>query len=131
LYGEVKTPTVRGFDLALVPAAAPRLFGTPPPRVLMKVIDTADVPALNEAWSHAARARVHAGRSPVAVLLFAKHLAPPQELKRALATLRRQPRHAEGPAEIAVVVIDRSDLKAHVPDDASAAVRTLVDAIGE
>ncbi len=129
LYGATQKPTVRGFDLALVPVAPPRLFGSPPPRVLMKMVDTADARVVNEAWSSAAHARVHAGKSPVAVLLFAKHFAPAQEVQRAIAALHRQVKAADGPSEIAVVVIEAGTLKAHVPPEASDAIKKLVDAL--
>ena len=36
LYGRMDTPAVRGFDLALVPTAKPRLLSAPLPRVLVK-----------------------------------------------------------------------------------------------
>ena len=78
LYGKVETPTVRGFDLAMVPLAKARFLGTPPPRVLVKVVGLVDAAAITEAWNAASRARMHAGKSPVVVLLFSRRIAPGQ-----------------------------------------------------
>ena len=124
MYGEVQTPSVRGFDIAVVPTAKARFLGAPPPRVLVKVLDHADVAAVNEAWTNASRARVHVARSPVIVLLFAKRIAPPAELQRALG---RQRKAADGPDEIAIIVLDTDDWSARLPQDVSAAVRTFVE----
>ena len=49
-YGELETPTVRGFDVALVPVAKPRFLGAPPPRVLIRIVDRADAPAIADAY---------------------------------------------------------------------------------
>lgn len=129
LYGALRTLPVKGFDLALVPVAAPRLFATPLPRVLLKMVDVADAPAVQDAWSNALRAKVHAGKSPVFVLLAAKRIGPAGELARAVEVLQRQPRAAAGPAEVAVVVIDSTDWSARLPPSASSALRKLVDAL--
>ena len=129
LYGKVQTPTVRGFDLALVPVARPRLIGAPPPRVLIKSLDTIEAASVNEAWSNAARARVHLGKSPVVALLVGTHLASPAEIHRMVETLSRQPGVANGPAEIAIVVVDTADFAARLPPGASPAVQKLVAAL--
>lgn len=129
LYGPLKTPTVRGFDVAFVPVAKPRLLRTPLPRVLVKVLDTIDAAAVNDGWSGASRARIHSGKSPVVVLLLCGHMAAPAELHRAFQSLERQRKAADGPHEIAVVVIDTNDWTCHLPPDASDVVRTLVGAL--
>jgi hypothetical protein len=129
LYGAVETPAVRGFDAALVPVAKPRFMGSHPPRVLVKVNEVADAAAITEAWNTAARARVHAGKSPVVVLLFGRQLSPPRELLRAMEAVSRQRKIADGPDELVVVVVDTSDWTCHLPNDVSAVVRKLVGQI--
>ncbi|MFM8534651.1 MAG: hypothetical protein ACKOEC_13890 [Acidimicrobiia bacterium] len=89
LYGKAETPPVRGFDLAMVPVAKPRFLGSMPPRVLVKLVDAADGAAITEAHAAASRARVHAGKSPVVVLLLSRVIAPQGELSRAFVALAR------------------------------------------
>jgi hypothetical protein len=129
LYGKLQTPTVRGFDLAMVPVAKPRFLGTPLPRVLVQVVDTADAAAVSEAYAGASRARLHSGKSPVVVLLFARHIASQQELTKANETNARQRKTPDGPAEIAVVAVDTADWSCRLPPNCSAAVHKLADAV--
>jgi hypothetical protein len=129
LYGPLQSPPVRGFDLALVPTAKPRLLGTALPRVLVKVLETVDGPALTDGWNAAARAKVHAGKSPVVVLLFGKHIAPQGELLKALQSVTRQPKVADAPHEIVVVAVDTANWNCRMPPEVSKAVRQLVDQI--
>lgn len=129
LYGKLETPAVRGFDLAMVPVAKPRFMGTPPPRVLVKVVDTADAAAITESWSGASRARIHSGKSPVVVLLFARHIASQGELSKANDTVTRGRKAADAPEEIAVLVVDAADWSCRLPPGCSTAVRQLADQI--
>jgi len=129
LYGSVVMPAVRGFDAALVPEAKPRFLGSHPPRVLVKVNEVADAAAIADAWTLADRARVHAGKSPVVVLLFGRELSSPRELIKAMDAANRQRRSPDGPAELVVVVVNSGDWKCQVPDEISATVRTLIDKI--
>ena len=127
LHGKVETPLIKGFDLVMVPIKGARFLGAAPPRVLVKVVDTADAAAVNESWSNAARARVHVSRSPLIVLLLAGKIAGQGELLRAVEALGRQPKPADGPSEIAVVIVDAADWSARLPPGASAVVKTLAD----
>src|SRR5690348_14946501 len=68
LYGTLETPSVRGFDLAMIPVAKARFLGSPPPRVLIRVLESVDTAAIVDGYNAASRARVHAGKSPVIVL---------------------------------------------------------------
>ena len=129
LYGKIDTPTVRGFDLAMVPLAKPRFLGARPPRVLVKVVDTADAAAITEAYGAASRARVHAGKSPVVVLLFARTIAPQHELSKAQRSQRPQRKAPDSPEEVAVVVVDTADWSCRLPPGCSAAVHKLTDQI--
>jgi hypothetical protein len=125
LYGKIETPPIRGFDLVMVPLAKPRFLGAMPPRVLVKVVDVADGAAVTEAYNAAARARVHSGKSPLVVLLFARTIAPQHELSRAYDALARQRPVADGPAEVAVVAVDISDWSCRLPPNCSTAVHKL------
>ena len=115
MYGKVETPSVRGFDLVMVPIKGPRLLSATPPRVLIKLVDAADGAAVNEGWANAMRARVHVPKSPLIVLLLARKIAGQGELLRAVEALTRQPKAADGPSEIAVVIVDTGDWSARLP----------------
>ena len=128
LYGKLDTPTVRGFDMALVPLAKPRFIGSPPPRVLVKVVETADAAAVTEAFAGASKAKLHTGKSPVVVLLFARQIAPQNELTRANEANARH-RKADGPDELAVIVVSTADWTCRLPPGCSQAVRKLADQI--
>jgi hypothetical protein len=127
MYGPLQTPAVKGFDIALVPTTKPRFLGSPPPRVLVNVVDNADAAAINDSWSTAARARIHVAKAPLIVLLFAKHIAPQGEISRALDQLERQRKAPDGPDELSVVVVDVNDWTARLPPNVSTATRKLVD----
>jgi hypothetical protein len=129
LYGGIELPAVRGFDAALVPVAKPRFMGSHPPRVLVKVNEVADATAIAEAWSLADRAGVHAGKSPVLVLLFGRQLSPPRELLKAMDAATRQRKSPGGPTELVVAVVNTGDWKCQMPDEISATVRKLLDKI--
>lgn len=129
LYGKLETPMVRGFDLAMVPVAKPRFMGAPPPRVLVKIVDTADAAAITESWTGASRAKLHSGKSPVIVLLFARHIASQRELSKANDTVSRGRKAAGAPDELAVVVVDVADWSCRLPPGVSTAVRKLADQI--
>ena len=129
LYGKVETPPVRGFDLAMVPVAKPRFLGAPPPRVLVKVVDTptprrsprrtpprrarGSMPASRRSWSCCLRARI----------------APQPELSKANDANARQRKAPDGPEEVAVVVVDTADWSCRLPPSCSAAVQKLTDQI--
>jgi curved DNA-binding protein CbpA len=129
LYGKLETPTVRGFDLAMVPVAKPRFMGAPPPRVLVKVLDTADAAAITESWVGASRARIHSGKSPVIVLMFARHIASQRELSRAHDSVTRGRKAPGAPEEIVVIVVDVADWSCRLPPGCSAAVKKLAEQI--
>jgi hypothetical protein len=129
LYGTVETPAVRGFDLAMVPVAKARFLGAAPPRVLVKVVDVVDGAAIIEAFKAASRARVHAGKSPVVVLLFSREIAPQSEISKANDVNARQRKTDGGPDEVAVVVVNTSDWSCRLPPNCSAVVHKLTDQI--
>ena len=129
LYGKLELPAVRGFDLAMVPVAKPRFIGAPPPRVLIRVLDEVGGAAIADAHAAASRARVHSGKSPVAVLLFARRIAPQQEISKANEALARQRKAPDAPDELAVVAVDIADWSCRLPPNCSAAIHKLTDQI--
>ena len=129
VFGAVEMPVVRGFDTALVPLAKPRFLGSHPPRVLVKAVDVVDAAAIADAWNAAARTTVHVGKSPVVVLLVGQQLARSRDLDQALEAAARQRKPAEGPTELALVVVNASDWKCHLPAEVPAAVRKLIDQV--
>lgn len=128
-FGVVEMPPVRGFDAAFVPVAKPRFLGSHPPRVLVRVAVVADAAAVTDAWNTAARTRIHAGKSPVVVLLFGRQLAPRRDLLKALESVSRQRPPAGGPTELVVAVVNTGDWTCHMHDEVSAAVRKVIDAV--
>ena len=129
LYGKSNTPAVRGFDLAIVPQAKPRFLGTAPPRVLIKVVEIADGPAVTEAYTTASRSRLHVGKSPVVVLLFARTISAQPEITRANQANARQRKAPDAPDEVAVVIVDIADWSCRLPPNCSSAVHKLTDQI--
>jgi hypothetical protein len=129
LYGHCETPALRGFDLAIVPQAKPRFLGAPPPRVLIRIVENADAPAVTESFAAASRSRLPAGKSPVVVLLFARTMAPQSEISKANELNARQRKTADGPEEVAVVLVDIADWTCRLPPNCSAAVHKLTDQI--
>ena len=128
-YGKVETPTVRDFDLAMVPIAKPRFLGAPPPRVLVKVVNFANGAAITEAFGGASRARLHAGKSPIIVLVFSRRIADHQELSKAWEAVARQRKSPDGPDDVTVIVVDVADWSCRLPPNCSAAARKLADQI--
>lgn len=129
LYGKCDTPTVRGFDLAMVPLAKPRFLGTAPPRVLVRVVKMADAAAISDAFNAASRARLHAGKSPVVVLLFSGQIAGQTELSKAWDSLGRQRKAPDAPDDLNVMVVDVADWSCRLPPNCSSAARKLAGQI--
>jgi hypothetical protein len=129
IVGKCETPAVRGFDLVMVPLAKPRFLGTPPVRVLVRVVGIGDAAAIAAACNDASRARLHAGKSPVMVLLFSRKIAPQSELSKAWDVLARQRKAADAPEAVDVVVVDVADWSCRMSPNCSTAVRKLADQI--
>lgn len=85
----------------------------------------ADGAAVAEAFAAASRARVHAGKSPVVVLLMARNIAPQHELSKAHDANARQRKAPDAPHEVAVVVVDSADWSCRLPPGCSPAVQKL------
>ena len=129
LYGKCDTPTVRGFDVVMVPQARPRFLGAAAPRVLVRLADVVDASAVGDAFAAAVRARLHAGHAPVVVLLFSRNIAGHTELSKAWDTLGRQRKSAATPDHLDVLIVDAADWSCRLPPNCSNTARTLADQI--
>ena len=129
LFGNCETPAVRGFDLVMVPLAKPRFLGTPSPRVLVRIVPAADTAAITSVFNDALRARLHAGKSPLLVLLFSRAIAPQTELSKAWDGLARQRKPPDAPDEINVIVVGVADWSCRLPPNCTSAARKLADQI--
>ena len=72
---------------------------------------------------------MHAGKSPVVVLLFSRAIAPQSEISKANDVNARQSKTPNRPDEVAVVVVDTSDWSCRLPPNCSPAVHKLADQI--
>jgi hypothetical protein len=126
LYGDVESPRVRGFDLALVPTASPPLMRSPFPRVFVRVSNIVQAAHVTEACVEASRAGLHVPGSPINVLLFGKTLSDEPQILVACENVRSQ-RRAGVPAKAFVVVIDAADWRALLCSSAPPALRRFID----
>ena len=93
------------------------------------MVGTADAAAITEAYGAASRARLHVGKSPIVVLLFARTIASQQELSKGNEANARGRKAPDSPEEIAVVVVDTADWSCRLPPGCSTAVHKLTDQI--
>lgn len=131
VYGASDEAHVKGFDLVLVPRGGGGLLKTAaPPRVLVKVAERVDEAVAVEAWTAAARARLHLTGAPLCVLLIGSALAPDRDIVGALD--RQRARQIPGtPTSLTVVPVDVRDWSPRVPSEAPAPVRRFVNRLGK
>jgi hypothetical protein len=117
-----ETP-VSGFDITCVPK--PKLFARrKDPRILARFVPAVDGEAVAAAWTLAAKWKVPAGEE-IGVFLIGSSMAPPRELADAIAKQRKQQK--PGVAKVIIIPVDARNWDAHIPTDAPALVRTLLD----
>jgi DnaJ-like protein len=121
---DFEQPSVRGFDLAIVPK--PKLFGrSRGPRLLVRFVPCVDAATVADAWAAALKWHVSEPQD-VCVLLIGATMATARELAEAIAQQRRRP--TRGP-KVMLVPIDARDWRAHMPTDTPEAVRVLLDGL--
>lgn len=127
VFGASDEAHVRGFDLVLVPRGGGGLLKSAvPPRVLVKLAEHVDQAVAVEAWTAAARARLHLTGAPLCVLLIGRALAPDREIVEALD--RQRARQIPGtPKTLAVIPVDVRDWSPRVPADTPVPVRRILD----
>jgi curved DNA-binding protein CbpA len=123
-FGQCDDAPVPGFDIACAPHRG-RFWSKVPPRVLARVVAKVDPAAVAETWGLGARAPFdkHAHRE-VCIFLMGPALAPAAELARAIAEARRKP--AAG-SKLHLVPLSTRSWAAHIPADAPAAVKSIVE----
>jgi curved DNA-binding protein CbpA len=122
LLGAFEEPSVRGFDIVAVPRS--RMFSRAKrPRLLGRFVPRVDREAVAETWMWAGRWKVPASEE-VCVLLMGSSVAPAGELADAIGQARRQ---VQPGARIIVIPVDARDWRAHIPTDAPAAAKELLD----
>ncbi len=121
-FGPWEQAAVQGFDLAAVPQPA---FWSlrPPPRVLARIVEAVDGPAVADTWTLAARTKKVGGRD-LCVFLMGPTLAPAGELAIIIAEQRRKP--APGTARLVLVPVNTTDWSAHGPTAAAAPLKALL-----
>ena len=119
------TPSLPGFDLALVPRSRTAVFRRGGiPSLLVRLADKIDAALVIDAWTSALRARIP--EKPVVLLLLG-----PEVDRRAFAEVvddrrKKHPNVAESIIPVALDMRDwNADIPAHAPDSVCAAVGRL------
>ena len=121
-FGDYAETPLRGFEVVCVPKPAFWRMKSPP-RVLGRLVERVDGPAVTEAWGLAARMEKDTQRD-LCVFLMGPVVASPGELAAAIAGQRRKPLPAGG--RLVMVPLSTQTWNAHVPSDAPPVVRALV-----
>ncbi len=121
-FSQCDETRVQGFDIACAPPKG-RFFGKVPPRILARVVPQVDAGAVAETWGLAVRMPRDKDGRDVCIFLMGPAVAPAGELARAIAEERRKPvAH-----KLFLVPINTRSWAAHIPSDAPAAVKSLVE----
>ncbi|MGE3277571.1 MAG: J domain-containing protein [Vicinamibacterales bacterium] len=124
LVGDVESPDVRGFDLALLPQARARFLSRPGARVLVR-LESAITPALvSDVLGAAGRLAAGDPRGPVVVLLFGSEFPPQRDLVQAVSAHQR--RGAQAPS---LVLVDARDWTVRLAEVTAPAAKRVVEAI--
>jgi len=121
-FGPCDDEPVPGFDIACAPPKG-RFWSKLPPRVLARVVAHVDSGAISESWARAVRLRKDDQRE-VCVFVMGPAVAPAAELARAIAEERRRPMPAG--SRLTLVPVNTRSWSAYVPNDAPAAVKSLI-----
>jgi hypothetical protein len=121
--GAVDEVQSRGFDLGFTIKAKKLFSRKGGQRYVVKVVSVVDKTAVQEVWSAAQKAS-----SPICVFLMGSRLAPAKELAAVIADLRRRTRTR---TDISVIPIDVRDWTAHIPADAPASCKNVLQRLRE
>jgi len=122
-FGPQNQSAVTGFDVACAPPKS-GLFAKYPPRVLGRVVPEVDAETIAETWGLAARTTSDRPRD-VCVFVIGPIVAPPGELAAAIKKERAKPGSAGG--KLVVIPVNSRSWHAHIPTDAPAVVKSLVE----
>lgn len=114
---------VRGFDLACVPKS--KLFARKKrARLLMRFVPSVDAQSVADTWAQASKWTIPAGEE-ICVFLIGPAIARPHELADAINDRRRKT--VRGAAKVTLIPVDMRDWQAHIPIDAPAEAKSLLD----
>jgi curved DNA-binding protein CbpA len=112
-----------GFDAAFAPK--PKMFGRGKgARLLVRFVGSVDADSVGSTWASAERT-TGSGADEVCVLLIGSAIDPPRDLANAIAGLRRKSARTRG--RIVLIPIDARSWDAHMPMDAPAVAKTLLE----
>jgi hypothetical protein len=123
VFGPCEEPPASGFDVACTPQRREMWRRRLPPRVLGRLVAEVDAAAVEECWARAMRVKRDDPRE-MCVLLMGSTVSPALDLGKTIEELRRRPTRAR--ANLTVVLVDIAAWSARVPDDAPAAVRSVL-----
>jgi hypothetical protein len=122
--GQVEESSAKTFDFDCATKAKGLFSRGDAQRFAVKLVPHVDRAAVQEAWIAAAQK----SGVPVCVFLMGNSVAPPAELGEAIADMRRKSR---GPVAITIIPVDVRDWRAHVPADAPAACKKVLQRLRE
>ena len=111
-----------GFDLDFS-VKSKKLFSRGSQRFAVKIVQSIDKVAVQEAWNAA-----HKAATPICVYLMGSRIAPAKELSAVIADLRKRTRGGTG---ISVIPIDLRDWSAHIPSDVPDSCRNVLKRLRE
>jgi curved DNA-binding protein CbpA len=122
-FGRYEETRLSGFDVVCIPT--PAFFSLrPPARVLGRFVDHVDGANIAESWALAARAKKDSQRD-LCVFVMGPKLAAAGELATVIAEQRKRPLPAGG--KLVMVPVNTLTWNAHVPTDAPAMVKSLLN----
>ena len=121
-FGACDSVPVEGFELACTPPKT-RLFGQAPPRILVRCVLHVNREAILDGWRAVATMRTDVRRD-VSLFLAGPDVANVREL--AVAITEQRGKRMPGGATLTLVPVNTDTWNAHVPTDASPAVRQLL-----
>ncbi len=122
-FGSFEEPRVEPFQIACIPKP-PFWKLKLPPRVLGRFVPQVDAGAVGESWAAASRMKKDSQRDLI-VFVMGSAVAPAGELATAIAEQRNKPMAAGG--KLTLVPVNTRSWGAHVPNDAPAVVKTLLE----
>jgi curved DNA-binding protein CbpA len=122
-FGSFEEPRVDPFQIACIPKP-PFWKLKLPPRVLGRFVPQVDAAAVGESWAAASRMKKDSQRDLI-VFVMGSAVAPAGELAMAIAEQRTKPMAAGG--KLTLVPVNTRSWGAHVPNDAPAVVKSLLE----
>jgi hypothetical protein len=117
-HGSVTEVTTRGFDFDCS-AKSKKMFGRGhSQRIAVRFVPVVDRAAVQDTWASAQKAGGH-----MCVLLIGNSMISARELASAIGEMRKKSR---GDAGVSIIPVDVRDWSAHIPSDAPASCRNIL-----